>query len=301
MYYGNESSSLWKAAADRIKAKGMIPYLAIDALRICHPTDPTHVWVDNGYTTLQCPESWCQKDPSSTVPEHLAHNGYLSYHPTGAGLEAWYCPTGPFVTRVTLPRVLKAIDCGFAGVFLMSFCLWKDETGVKAGADENPDYSMNIRNDVYGCKVNWPDYRKAIVKDMAARICQVAKSAGLQVIYSDDNIYVRPWADVLTMAERYATRLGPLQPYSDRFMFEWCSAPEDEDPVHPELVQDVLSQYVVNARNNDSPQITDRILYLTYQKTPSLFTYQRQKAAQLDYDMWVSWRYLANKTVPPYA
>ena len=297
LYSGNPAASA-KAVVSKIHSYGFKAYLAIDALRSCNS------WTAyNGYEYVKLEPTWCQHDPASKASFILSEGGYTSKLPVGAGgWEAWFSPLGPFTFRVTVPRVNYAINSSFDGVFLMSFNLWQDEGATTGGACDNPDYTMPVRNNVYSGIQDWQSFRKVQVKDMASRIVQSASSSGLKVYYSDDNVYMRSWPDVVKLRERFAVNLNGMQPFSDGFVFEWLGTPEDNAAAEGTSWQqqiDAVVECIKRARQEDG--LSKPITLIAMTGRQDVYNYLVQKAGENNFNIWTSWRFLAGLKTPPHA
>jgi len=298
VWYGLYGGTSSRTIVSTIHSYGFKVILALDALRSCNS------WTaSTGFETVQLDPKWCQYDPASKAQYILSEGGYTSKLPGGTGgTEAWFSPLGPFTFRVTIPRVNYAINNSYDGIFLMSFNLWRDGNATGGGACGNPDYTTPVRNNVYSGIQDWQTFRKVQVIDMASRISQSASSVGLKVWYSDDNIYMQSWSQVVNLRERFAVNLRGMQPFSDGFVFEWLGTPEDNAAADNRTYQqeiDMAVQCIKNARQNDG--ISKPITLICMTGRQDVYDYLIQKAAENNFNIWTSWRFLEGLETPPYA
>jgi hypothetical protein len=301
VWYGADQlseRSYLKSVVSTIHSYGFKVISAIDALR------SVNSWMAyTGYDSVQLDPKWCQYDSTSKASYILSEGGFTSKLPCGGGgTEAWFSPLGPFTFRVTIPRVNYIINSSFDGIFLMSFNLWRDDGASSGGACGNPEYTMPVRNNVYSGIQDWQNFRKVQVTDMASRIAQSASSSGLKVWYSDDNIYMRGWSDVVKLRERFAVNLNGMQPFSDGFVFEWLGTPEDNAAAAGLTYQqeiDSAVQCIKNARQNDGLNKPITLIAMTGRQ--DVYNYLVQKAGENNFNIWTSWRFLAGLKTPPYA
>ncbi len=290
-------SPLSNTVVSTIHSYGFKVFLALDALRACNS-----MTAEIGSETVQLDPAWCQYDSTSKASYITSNGGYLSKLPSGGGgTEAWFAPLGPFTFRVTIPRVNFAINNSYDGLFLMSFNLWRDQDAASGGACDNPEYTMPIRNNVYSSITDWQTFRKAQVTDMASRIVMAASSAGLQVWYSDDNIYMQPWSQVVNLRERFAVNLPGMQPFANGFVFEWLGTPESNavsDNVTYQQEINAAVQAIKNARQNDG--ITKPITLIAMTGRQDVYSYLVQQATANNFNIWTSWRFLEGMSTPPY-
>jgi hypothetical protein len=299
VWYGADQPgerSYLKSIISTIHSYGFKAVAAVDALRSCNS------WTAyTGYDSVQLDPKWCQYDSTSKAPYILSEGGYASKLPCGAGgTEAWFSPLGPFTFRVTIPRVNYIINSSFDGIFLMSFNLWRDDGASSGGGCGNPEYTIPVRNNVYSGIQDWQSFRKVQVKDMASRIVQSAASSGVKVWYSDDNIYMRGWNDVVKLRERFAVNLNGMQPFCEGFVFEWLGTPEDNaasDGLTYQQEIDAAVACINNARQNDG--ISKPITLIAMTGRQDVYNYLIQKAQQNNLNIWTSWRFLAGQPTPP--
>ena len=163
-------------------------------------------------------------------------------------------------------------------------------------------YTTPVRDNVYSGIQDWQTFRKVQVTDMASRISQSASSVGLKVWYADDNIYMQSWSQVVNLRERFAVNLRGMQTFSDGFVFEWLGTPEDNaaaDNLTYQQEIDNAVQCIKNARQNDG--ISKPVTLIAMTGRQEVYNYLVQKAAENNFNIWTSWRFLEGLETPPYA
>jgi len=291
-----DMAAVTQAFSDYCHSHNLQCVVYLDALRVCY-NDPSYfpLTVSNGYENVTIPDkTWSQYDPTSNASWITTEGGYSSKRPRGipGAWEAWHSPLGPFVTRVTIPRVNYALSKGFDGVFIGSFELDRHNTYPTYqgdGADMNPKYAAPIRQKIYDCKTNYQDYRKASLWDMASRICNTVQGSNKKLWYCDDNIYMQTDAMTTFFEGLYGVNLTGVQDFVDGNFCEFVGYVEDGYPADPVAGASTIMDRVAYVKTWKS--LTKQMLVQAFTKRSDVMTRLRQEADTHNIWVWGDYNY----------
>jgi hypothetical protein len=263
--------------ADQIHNLGMKCITYVSALK--EPASAAS-GIFNGYTTILPQENWAQYDPAT--------GKYMYPNPSGTQ-ELWFCPYGPYVQQVTIPRVRRCLEQGADGVFLDTLILYPN-------ADDNPVYAHPVWTSRYS-GYTYQQFRYRSLHDVAKQIYDALKAANPNAVLmiSDNNVCVQSAENERVTRERYASAIDQWQDAADGFVLEYVDLVENNYASNPlEEAQAVINVW---SRERTVYGVTKPIWLLAYTNRDDVFQLFKQKSMELGFGYWAYNLYFPSRTV----